>query len=228
MTDYAPPTEGVNTPAPYYSDDLVTLYHGDCREITAWLEADVLVTDPPYGISHSSSHGASWQNTVIANDADLEAREWVLTDWGDRPALVFGTWKKPAPPNTATCLVWDKGLAFGMGDLSIPWKPNHEQIYVLGKGFTGNRDSGVLGGYSHVSWESKGRTHPHEKPMGLMQYLLSKCPPGVVADPFAGSGTTLAAAKQIGRAAIGVEFEERYCEIAAKRLAQDTLFGGAA
>lgn len=218
---------------PYYSDDQVTLWHGDCREIGEWLTADVLVTDPPYGIGHSSHGGRvgnvpSWVGAKIHGDHDTQARDNALTAWGKRPALVFGVWKQPPPAGTHTCLVWDKGPQAGMGDLSVPWKPNHEQVYVIGKGFHGKRDSGVLRGYEHLSWESKGRVHQHEKPIGLMQALLDKCPPGVVADPFAGSGTTLAAAKQLGRRAIGVEIDERHCETAAKRLAQDVLFGGVA
>ncbi len=217
---------------PYYSDDLVTLYHGDCREVTAWLEADVLVTDPPYGYSHQSNGGprgnASWRNAAIANDADTSARDQVVSAWGDRPALVFGSWKRPRPASTRALLIWDKGGHAGMGDLSIPWKPNFEDIYVIGHGFAGARDSGVLGGHHVSADQASGRLHPHEKPHSLMCSLIAKCPPGVIADPFAGSGTTLRAAKDEGRRAIGVELEERYCEIAARRLAQDTLFGGAA
>jgi DNA modification methylase len=215
----------------YYQDEAVTLYHGDCREVTEWLNADVLVTDPPYGYSHKSSGGgsaATWANRSIANDEDTSARDETLSLWGSRPALVFGSWKSPKPRDVRTVLVWDKGLAHGMGDLSIPWKPNWEEVYVLGSGFLGSRDSGVILGHTQVSWESKGKAHPHQKPQSLMGYLLTKCPPGTVADPFAGSGSTLVAAKQLGRNAIGVELEERYCEVIAKRLAQGVLdFGDA-
>ncbi len=210
--------------APYYQDDLVTLYHGDCREIDVWLTADVLVTDPPYGYGYASNMEGAYQGRVIANDDSLAARDAVLKLWGDRAALVFGSWKCATPDGTRTVLVWDKGPAAGMGDLELPWKPNWETIYVLGRGFKGRRDSGVITG-NVPTWASKGRDHPNQKPTGLLSKLLVKCPAGVIADPFAGSGSTLAAAKLVGRRAVGVELDERYCEVAARRLTQDTLFG---
>ena len=218
--------------APYYADDRVTLYHGDCREITEWLEADVLVTDPPYGYSHRSGGGprgnASWKGTEIANDGDTGVRDWMLDSWGARPALVFGSWKRPRPEGVRAVLIWDKGGHAGMGDLSIPWKPNFEEVYVLGSGFKGARDSGVLSGYHVPANEAAGRVHPHEKPLSLMCHLIAKTT-GAIADPCAGSGTGLVAAKQLGRTAIGVELEERYCEVIARRLSQGILdFGGIA
>ena len=214
--------------SPYYQDDYVTLYHGDClTEHREWLDADVLVTDPPYGYRHRSGGGprgaASWKNTSIANDHDLTARSSVLDAWGSRAAIVFGSWKRPRPEATRALLIWDKGGHAGMGDLSMPWKPNFEEVYVLGTGFSGTRTSGVLSGYHVPANETAGRAHPHQKPDSLMRELIGKCPPGVVADPFAGSGATLLAARNLGRKSIGVELEERYCEVIAKRLDQGVL-----
>ena len=111
-----------------------------------------------------------------------------------------------------------------MGDLSIPWKPNTEEIYVLGSGFTGRRTGSVIKSLAiagTVGQAGKGtRHHPTQKPVSLMESLITKCPPGIIADPFAGSGSTLIAARNLGRKAIGVELDERYCEVIAKRLAQ--------
>jgi len=220
---------------PYYSDDHVTIYHGDCRDITEWLTADVMVTDPPYGISYESSmrgprHEAASsvdRPRSIAGDEDTSARDEVLTLWGARPALVFGSWKRPRPEATRHVLTWAKGDHLGMGDLSIPWRPNTEEIYVLGSGFSGHRGTSVLNYPGPVSWATKGRCHQHQKPVELLHDLIGKCPLGLIADPFMGSGSTLRAAKDLGRKAIGVELDERYCEIAANRMAQEVLDFGA-
>jgi hypothetical protein len=214
---------------PYYEQDGITIYHGDCREVLPSLQADVLVTDPPYGIAYATNRvvrgvGASWIGQQIQNDASTALRDGVLSAWGERPALVFGSWKVPPPPHTRTVLIWDKGPASGMGDLSLPWKCSHEEIYVLGRGFAGHRDEGVLRGFNIVTWESLGRNHPNAKPESLLRALLGKCPSSwTVLDPFMGGGSTLRAAKDLNRRAIGIEIEERYCEVAAKRLAQGVL-----
>jgi site-specific DNA-methyltransferase (adenine-specific) len=210
---------------PYYEDDHVTIYHGDCREIEAWLSADVLVTDPPYGYAYSSGKDGKFKGCQIANDDSLEVRDAVLAQWGNRPFIVFGSWKRQQPMNAHTALVWDKGMAAGMGNLSIPWKPNWDLIFVGGNGFSGRRDSGVISGHIVVTWSGRdgSRVHPNEKPCALLRDLIAKCPPGIIADPFMGSGSTLRAAKDLNRKAIGIEVDERYCEIAARRLAQEVL-----
>lgn len=218
--------------APYYQDDLVTLYHGDCREITAWLDADVLVTDPPYGIAYESNFNRDKRNVKkgrpVAADGDVSARDQVLADWGARPALVFGRWDAPRPLAVRARLIWDKGTSVGMGDLKMPWGRSDEEVYVLGSGFEGKRSGSVLRVQMLMSGDRNRPDHPTPKPVPLMELLIEKCPPGVVADPFAGAGATLVAAKLRNRMAIGVEVEERYCEIAARRLSQDALpFGEA-
>lgn len=217
---------------PYYQDDAATLFHGDCRAITEWLAADVLVTDPPYGMGYKqgrqvngqqSGWTSRWTDVEIAGDGDTRLRDEVLAAWGPtNPAVVFGTWKRPTPAYVRETLVWDKVVSTGMGALDIPWRPSWEAIYVLGHGFTGSRTHGVLR-FSLPTLAPDRQDHPTPKPVPLLLHLIDRCPPGVIADPFAGAGSTLIAAKQLGRKAVGVEIEERYCEIAARRLAQGVL-----
>jgi hypothetical protein len=206
---------GADIVTPYYEQDGITIYHGDCRDVLP-LPCDVLVTDPPYGIAFACGWMNEFRGVVIANDESTAARDAVLALCGDKPAIVFGSWKQPRPPEVKAVLTWDKGTV-GMGDLSVPWFPCTEEIYVIGDGWTGTRTSAVMRYVGRNTW------HPTEKPESLMLALVSKCPPGVVLDPFMGSGSTIVAAKRLGRKAIGIEIEERYCEIAAKRLSQGAL-----
>ena len=211
---------------PYYQDENVTLFHGDCLELAdVWTGADVLVTDPPYGVAHAPfvrRKGAQkWES--IAGDTDTGARDAALSDWGDGPAIVFGKWTQPRPAGTRARLIWDKRPCGFTGDLSMPWGATEEEVYVLGRGFTGKRRPNVISVPTLMSGDANRPDHPTPKPVGLMEHLISYSPPGVVADPFAGSGSTLIAARNLGRRAIGVELEERYCEIIAKRLAQGAL-----
>ncbi|AUX81848.1 methyltransferase [Gordonia phage Brandonk123] len=211
---------------PYYSDDLVTLYHGDCLDTDEWLAADVLVTDPPYGMAYESSFNRDKRNAKIgrriAADESTNVRDAALARWGGRSALVFGRWDCPRPENTRARLIWDRGY-HGMGDLSFPWGPTDEEIYVIGEGWHGRRSSSVLRVHALMSGARNRPDHPTPKPVALMELLLEKCPSGVIADPFAGSGATLVAAVNQGRSAIGVEVEERYCELIAHRLSNHTI-----
>lgn len=209
-------------PKPYYEHDGITIYHGDCRDMWLPLMGDVLVSDPPFGIGYESGHFGTLPRS-IEGDRSTAARDEVLARWGNRPALVFGSWRAPRPAGTRMVLVWDTGGALGMGALDLPWKPAHQEIYVLGSGFTGPRTSDVLWFPPVQSMASNGRTHPHEKPVDLLRALILKCPAGVVIDPFCGTGSTLRAAKDLGRHAVGIELDESYCAIAAERLSQNVL-----
>jgi DNA modification methylase len=211
----------------YYQDGHVTLYHGDClTEHREWLNADVLVTDPPYGMSYESNFnrmkGTRKVGRPVAGDESPAVRDTAVMEWGDKPALVFGRWDVPRPAGTHSRLVWDK-IIWGMGNLSSPWGPGDEEIYVIGAGFTGKRGSNVIRVQGYAAPDANRPNHPTPKPVGLMERLIEKCPPGVLADPFAGSGATLVAAKALGRKVVGVELEEKYCEIIAKRCAQEVL-----
>jgi site-specific DNA-methyltransferase (adenine-specific) len=214
-------------PKPYYEDDFVTLFHGDCLKVTDWLKADVLVTDPPYGQSYKSNmdRGSRKQwHEIISGDTDTKVRDEVISKWGpNRASLIFGTWKTKRPVATRQVVIWDKTPCGYMGDLQIPFGNAHEEIYCIGKeGWNGKREPSVVRAQMLMSSDSNRPDHPTPKPIGLMQVLIEKTI-GVVADPFAGSGATLIAARNLGRKAIGVEMEEKYCEIIARRLSQQAF-----
>ncbi|MGC5078488.1 DNA-methyltransferase [Agrococcus sp. DT81.2] len=206
----------------YYQDELVTLYHGDClSEHTEWLAAESLVTDPPYGMAYSSGWVKGRPERAIAGDGDLQARDKALALWGkDRPAIVFGTWRVAKPAGVRQTGIWDKGDDPGMGDLSLPWGSSFEEFYILGSGFVGKRGGAVI--RANKPPVNTRPDHPTPKPVGLMEKLIEHTV-GVVADPFAGSGATLLAARNLGRPVVGVEVEEAYCELIAKRLANTPM-----
>ena len=157
----------------------------------------------------------------IAGDDTTAIRDAILA-WANvrgLPWAAFGSWKVAQPANCRGVLVWDKGPAFGMGDLSFPWKPSWELIFVGGPGWHGKREEGVLRGPCVVSWESKGRLHPTEKPVWLIRALLDKLSPcQTILDPFMGSGTTGVACVQTGRNFIGIEIDPTYFKIAEERI----------
>lgn len=228
MTDTPP-----NGPAPYYRDDLVTLYCGDALSITAWLAADILVTDPPYGRRWRSGGGltnADGQGRPrkchggIPGDRDTTTRDSALAAWGDRPGVVFGDLLITQPSNAVQCLIYAKAADAGIRGARGGFRRDAEAIYLTGRWPAGiGGHSSVLHSRSWVAGPSSPATrygHPHAKPLDLLELLLTSAPAGVVADPFAGSGTTLIAARNLGRTAIGVEIEERHCETIARRLDQ--------
>lgn len=200
-----------------------TLYLGDCRDILPTLpeQPASVLTDPPFGIGYRSGHATDelWQGgREIANDGDTAARDEALALLPKVPALVFGARRVPQPPGTRMTLIWDKGPALGMGALDLPWKPSYEEIYVIGKGFHGTRDGAVIYCPPVQSMAKNGREHPNEKPVRLLSMLLNKSPPGLVLDPFMGSGSTGVACAHIGRPFVGIEIEPVYFDIACRRI----------
>ena len=213
---------------PYYEDDRVTIYHGDCRDILRSIVAAVMVTDPPYGIRWTiGNYNGGRAHTGIENDGDTALRDAVLRTW-DKPAIVFGSPLVPPPSGTKQVLVWRKPSDSGILGAVDGYRRDWEAIYLLGDwpAVPAERSSvlhvpGGMGRYLNTG-------HPHTKPVPLMRALLGRTT-GTIVDPFMGSGATLRAAKDLGRRAIGIEIEERYCEIAARRCAQDVMdFGEAA
>lgn len=200
-----------------------TLYLGDCREILPTLSGvAAALFDPPFGIDYRSGRPRGdklWSGDSIINDETVDARDEAIAALGGLPMLVFGSWKAARPVATRMVLTWDKGPALGMGDLSLPWKPSSEEIYVLGSGFVGARDTGAVIYCPPVqSMASNGRQHPNEKPVDLLVRLLRKLPEGLTCDPFMGSGSTGVACAKLGRAFVGCELDDRYFDIACRRI----------
>lgn len=196
------------------------LYLGNCLEVLPLIPAVqiAVVTDPPYGDSHASMRGATWAGKQIAGDDSTEGRDAVREWVHDRPWAFCGTWKVRAPRGTRGTLAWDKGDA-GSGDLSFPWKPSWELVFVGGIGWKGHRGPGLLRGKQVITWESKGRLHPHEKPVWLFEQLLEKLPQEyTVIDPFMGSGTCGVACHRLGRSYIGVEVDAHHFGNALERI----------
>ena len=216
---------------PYYSHDGVTIYHGDAREIDAWDVPGAMVTDPPYGRNwRQGALNGYGRRAGIAGDSDTSVRDVVLARWAPRPALVFGDLML-APPLTARhVLVFRKPNNAGIRGAIAGFRRDAEAIYVIGDGWAsgiGGRScviETIIGSQGNPYSPAGLWGHPHAKPVDVIVDLVDLCPPSaMIVDPFAGSGTTLVAAKRRGRRAIGVEIEERYCETAAKRLAQGVL-----
>lgn len=209
----------------YYQDEHVVLYHDDCLEMEqwGWQAADVLVTDPPYGINWSKGENrvaGSRRHTGIVNDTDTSARDAVLALW-DKPAAVFGSFRAPRPVGVVQTLVWKKPVDAGVVGSTTGYRTDTELVFLIGKHTTRPPSrSSVLESRCGVA---RYRTaHPHSKPIPILEQIIEWMP-GTVADPFAGSGSTLIAARNMGRKAIGVEIDERYCELIARRLDQGCL-----
>ena len=206
---------------PYYQEAGITIWHGDCREILPALEpVDLVLTDPPYGMNFQSNHRAI-KHDRIAGDSTLPL-ELILDaiNHAIRAAYVFCRWDNLSQlPPPSSVIAWVKNN-WSMGDLKHEhgrqWeaccfypKTEHEFIKRIPDVIHANRTGNAL--------------HPTEKPWKALATIIAANVGNTVLDPFMGSGTTLRAAKDLGRKAIGIEIEEKYCEIAAKRMSQSVL-----
>lgn len=228
---------------PYFERGGISLYHADSRDaledVLQASSVDLLLTDPPYGMQYEGQ-GAAAQANIRGDGARQGMRVFrqvlhaMSHMWKpDAHAYVFCHWEG-LPDFYDACstslsirnaLVWDKA-AGGTGDTECDYARDFEMLIYGIRGrrpLGGRRDGAVLRGYKGV--HASKRSHPTEKPVPLLAYLIRKsCPPnGLVVDPFAGSASTLEAAKLEGRRAVGFEIDERWCEAAAKRLEQEVL-----
>jgi len=203
------------------------IVHADCRDVLPVLgKVDLVLTDPPYGIG-LEEHGRNGHDWRIAGDENQTLGNEVLRNCWQRewPQIAFSSPKAPwLEGYWRQWLVWDKGPAVGGGgDRATCWKFDWEIIQVrLMPKLNGKRDSSVL--WFHIG-QRDYHLHPCQKPVKLLHHLIGKASGegSAVLDPFLGSGTTLRAAKDLGRHALGIEIEEMYCEIAAERLRQGVL-----
>jgi hypothetical protein len=199
---------------PYYDEGGIVIYHGDCREALPSVAFDAVVSDPPYGVL---AEGGSAATRRSGGNADSGVMAWdvapdraLLEALTAKPAMLWGGCHLLLPP-TFGYLVWDKQIdGLNFGEVEYCW--------------TNMRFAPRVFRYRAVGVDG-GKVHPTQKPEALMLWCMSFLPKSVrvVVDPFAGSGTTLVAAKRVGRPAIGIEREEKYCEIAANRLRQSAL-----
>jgi len=219
---------------PYYDEDGITIYHGDCREVLQSAPpADLILTDPPYGISYRSNHNSSrrgkwakwirYENLpgIAGDDAPLDPE--ILPEC--QSAILWGgNYCADRLPPSRCWIVWDKRDGIGsnnQADAEMAWTNLNKPTRIFRHLWSGL----LRAGEENVAVADK--LHPHQKPVALMRWCIEYAdtpPGGLVLDPFAGSGSALVAAKNLGRRAIGIEIEERYCEIAARRLAQRELF----
>lgn len=189
---------------PYYEHAGITIYHADCREVLPTLgKVDAVVTDPPYPDYYAEEYG--YADGILSPLESIPCQQFVF--WSARAEF---------PLSYSAIHIWDKQTGTGT---------QYERIFER----NGSTSFGVFRDYRHNNALSAGWCgdesfrHPSQKPIRLMRKIVERTT-GTVLDPFCGSGSTLRACKDNGRTAIGIEIEERYCEIAANRLSQEVLF----
>jgi site-specific DNA-methyltransferase (adenine-specific) len=213
---------------PYYDHGGITIYHADCREVLPTLTlgaADLLLADPPYGVSEKTNRKANGRSGLA------ECNDFAPVFDDDQPfdpshllcyprAVLWGANHfADRLPTSPSWIVWDKceGMASNdNADCEMAW---------TNLGGPARLFHHTWHGMIKASEKTSRRLHPTQKPVALMTWIINTWTEvgALVVDPYMGSGPTLRAAKDLGRRAIGIELEERYCEVAANRLRQEVL-----
>ncbi len=205
---------------PYYQDSAVTIYHGDCREILPMMDpVDLVLTDLPYG---NKEEYASYDDSSVNLDSLIADVFPHFQRLGKVTLLTPGVANIHRYPAPRWILSWVCPAGIGSGTWGFScWQP------ILAYGPDPSLENGMGRRPDTLIRQEAGSAdgHPCAKPIGVWKWVLNRgCLEGAtVLDPFMGSGTTLRAAKDLGRRAIGIEIEERYCEIAARRMQQEVL-----
>jgi DNA modification methylase len=225
----ASPSCCASLPVPYYDRDGITIYLGDCRQIMPLLGSfDLLMADPPYGIGVDKAMHKRGGKLAGHGNRRVAARHYEASDWDNEPVeewvmhlarsicekqIIFGGNYYDLPPCKGP-LMWDKqndGNNFADGEMA--WNNLGIPLRIKRHLWNGMARKGL-----------EPRHHPTQKPLEVIQWAIQLAGDvETILDPWAGSGTTGHAAKNLGKRAVLIEREERYCEIAVARLAQDVL-----
>lgn len=207
---------------PYYDEGGVTIYHGDARDVLPSLSpVDVVITDPPYSSTRPEGEFAATGNIAVSLHLASELAPVMLcfgTSSG-RGIEFVRSCIRALPHNRV--LAWNR--TFVSSPAAGPWRWDLVLIHAFGKATFGRPEFSslmVTGGTKTLSLDTG---HKSPVPTEVMSWLYRPFAPGVALDPFMGSGSVMLAASEAGGSAIGIEIEERYCEIVARRLAQGVL-----
>lgn len=215
-------------PKPYYRTENGVLYHGDCLDILPHLEpVDLVLTDPPYGIGADKNAYKNSGRVVGYGNRRVAKKIYADTNWDikisnedlikiinkSKYSVVFGGNYYYLPAQSCW-VVWDKkNYSSKFADCEIAWTNYGGSIRLVKHLWNGFAREG----------NEKRYNHPTQKPVQVFLFIINLCPikAETICDPFFGSGTTGVACERLGRKWIGIEIEEKYCEIAAKRIEQE-------
>lgn len=207
---------------PYYEHAGITIFHGDCRELLPSITADFVLSDVPYGINYQGGGGGNLihtkrhrrQEKIKGDDKPFDPSPLLRFT---HVALFGAQHFYSRLPDGGTFHIWDKRgpyEEFHTADFDSIWINRKEVGRIV---------RCVWRGLCRDTEAQDKILHPTQKPKRVVRWAMEMFQFNTVVDPYMGSGTTLVVAKELGRNAIGIEIEERYCEVAAKRLSQEVL-----